>query len=110
MFALLSILIASVPAGSSVAVLEIRNMLPAQERGAIEPGFFSDQVRGAVLEAAPALRVITRENLLVLLAASGKAIEDCEGECEVDTGRRIGADYVVSGEIYRIGASLRLTL
>src|SRR5437868_10662044 len=94
----------------TVAVLEIRNRLPATERSLVEAGFFSDEVRGAVLEVAPGLRVMTRENLMVLLSASGKSLDECEGECEVDTGRRLGADYVVSGEIYKIGASLRLTL
>src|SRR5207302_1412204 len=51
---------------------------------------------------------MTRENVLTLLEASGKKLEECEGECEVDTGRRLGADYVVSGELYRIGPLLRL--
>lgn len=32
------------------------------------------------------------------------------GECEVDTGRRLGADLVVSGELVRIGTRLKLDL
>ena len=67
-------------------------------------------VRGAVLQAAPRLAVMTRENLLVLLQASGKDLAECEGECEVDTGRRIGADAVVSGDLLRFGARLKLSL
>jgi len=62
------------------------------------------------LKAAPGLEVITRENLLVLLQASGKDLANCEGECEVDTGRRIGADAVVSGEILKVGTRYKLTL
>jgi hypothetical protein len=53
---------------------------------------------------------MTRENLLVLLEASGKSLENCEGECEVDTGRRIGADAIVSGEIQKLGSLFKLTL
>jgi hypothetical protein len=54
--------------------------------------------------------IITRENLLVLLQASGKDLGSCEGECEVDTGRRIGADVVVSGDILKLGTQLKLSL
>jgi hypothetical protein len=63
-----------------------------------------------VLKAAPRLSVMTRENLLVLLQASGKDLADCEGECEVDTGRRIGADAVVSGDVLKFGARYKLSL
>ena len=34
----------------------------------------------------------------------------CEGECEVDTGRRIGADAIVSGEVLKVGTRYKLTL
>jgi hypothetical protein len=70
----------------------------------------TDVVRAAVLKSAPRLGVMTRENLLVLLQASGKDLSDCEGECEVDTGRRIGADAVVSGDVLKFGARYKLSL
>jgi TolB-like protein len=94
--------------GELIAVLEIRNLLPPADGLSIQAQVFSDQIRAFALEFAPALQVMTRENVLTLLAASGKRLEDCEGECEVETGRRLGADYVVSGELYRIGPSIRL--
>jgi hypothetical protein len=53
---------------------------------------------------------MTRENVIVLLGAAGKSLADCEGECEVDTGRRLGADYVVSGDLLKIGTSYKLDL
>jgi TolB-like protein len=56
------------------------------------------------------MQVITKENLLVLLEAQGKSIEACEGECEVDTGRMVGADYVVSGEALRVGSHFKINL
>src|SRR5258708_5404834 len=55
-------------------------------------------------------QVMTGENLMVLRQASGKALAKCEGECEVDTGRRMGADQNVSGEIQKVGTRYKLTL
>ena len=40
----------------------------------------------------------------------GKKLEDCEGECEVDTGQRIGADYVVTGQVAKFGQVFNITL
>ena len=34
----------------------------------------------------------------------------CEGECEVETGRNIGADFIVTGEIGRFGPDLQVKL
>ncbi|MBS2024401.1 MAG: DUF2380 domain-containing protein [Deltaproteobacteria bacterium] len=95
--------------GKLVAVLEFKDRL-GEGQNAAQIGYFSDRVRTALLKQAPELRVITRENLQVLLDASGKSLADCEGECEVDTGRRIGADLVVSGELLRVGSTLKLNL
>jgi len=53
---------------------------------------------------------MTRENLLVLLQSSGKDLANCEGECEVDTGRRIGADVIISGEIQKVGTPYKISL
>ncbi|MBS2022512.1 MAG: hypothetical protein JST92_08890 [Deltaproteobacteria bacterium] len=91
-----------------LAVLDFKNsakeILPEQVR------YFTDVVRDATVKATPKVHVMTRENLLVLLQASGKDIANCEGECEVDTGRRIGADAVVSGELLKVGTKLKLSL
>src|SRR5207237_489085 len=92
---------------SSLAVLDFRNKLKGED---VDASYFSNAVRVAVKRTAPSVRVMTRENVIVLLQAQGKTLEDCEGECEIDTGRRLGADYVVSGEILRIGSSYPLDL
>ena len=42
-----------------------------------------------MLRSVPGVSLMTRENMLVLLQSSGKKLEDCEGECEVETGRRL---------------------
>jgi len=92
---------------SLLAVLDFRNKLKGED---VDASYFSNAVRVAVKRTAPSVRVMTRENVIVLLQSQGKTLEDCEGECEIDTGRRLGADYVVSGEILRIGSSYKLDL
>lgn len=87
-----------------VAVLEFKNKLGA----AADASYLADSVRTAALDAG--VKVMTRENMLVLLKSSGRKLEDCEGECEVDTGRRLGADMVVSGEVLKFGSRFKLDL
>src|SRR5438445_13592432 len=103
---LFALLLAAQP--QFLAVLEFRDKVPPEQR--IDAAYLSDQVRSAVKELLPAVKVITRENMLVLLQASGKDLASCEGECEVDTGRRIGADLVVSGELLRFGSQYKLNM
>ena len=93
-----------------VAVLELRNKLGPAERGAFDGSYLTDLVRSGMLKAAPSLDLMTRENVLVILQAQGKTIDECEGECEVDTARRLGADLVVSGDIVHFGTAVRISL
>ena len=72
--------------------------------------YFSDKVRGSIQDRAPQLFVMTRESTVQLLKASGKKLEDCAGECEVETGKLLGADYVVSGRITKVGRRFALTM
>ncbi len=71
---------------------------------------FSDLARSAVNRRAPDLFVMTRESTEALLQANGKTVADCTGECEVETGRKLGADYIVSGRIAQVGKHLFLTM
>ena len=91
-----------------LAVLDLRTY--SKDVTVDQARYFTDLVRSSTLKAAPGIEVMTRENILVLLQASGKKLEECEGECEVDTGRRIGADYIVTGEIQGIGKRLKIAL
>jgi len=72
--------------------------------------YLTDRIRTAALRAGPSLNVVSRENLVVLLQASGKTMEQCEGECDVETGRLVGADLVVSGEALTVDGSFKLSL
>jgi TolB-like protein len=72
---------------------------------------FSDTVRGGALQGLEpyGVLVMTRENMLVLLRDMGK--QECgEGDCEVETARNIGADYVISGKVVRIEQLFVITL
>ncbi len=53
--------------------------------------------------------VMTRENILALLPPDVD-LAACVGRCEIETGRNIGADYVVSGRIIRFGGGLRVAM
>src|SRR3982751_5116650 len=104
---LAALVIGGAARAETLAVLELKDKVHAK---GVDAAYFTDVVRTSALAAAPYLKVMTRENVLVLLEAQGRKLEDCEGECEVDTARRLGADYVVSGEIVRVGARLKLDL
>ena len=108
-FALL-LLAAATPQSPVAAVLELRNKLEGADRNVFDAAFLTDVVRQQALEAVPSLKLMTRENVLTLLEASGKRLEDCEGECEVETGRRLGADIVATGELLRFGSGFRVNL
>src|SRR5258707_9825773 len=99
---LLPLLFAGSAAADSqrVAVLEF----DASKAGAdLDRTYFSDLVRGAVHKAVPRIFVMTRESTVLLLKAQGKKLESCEGECELETGKMLGADYVISGRRTTVG-------
>ncbi|MBS2024464.1 MAG: hypothetical protein JST92_18850 [Deltaproteobacteria bacterium] len=91
-----------------VAVLEFENELDKSEK--IDRVYFSDAVRGLISDSKRGLTVMSRENVLVLLSSSGKKLEDCAALCEVETGRLLGADLVVSGRMTKVGRRYKLTL
>jgi TolB-like protein len=95
-------------AGKLIAVLEFRNKL--RDATEADAGYFANAIRAGLKRALPKARVMTRENVLVLLKSAGRSLADCEGECEVDTGRRLGADLVVSGDLLRLGSRFKLDL
>lgn len=90
-----------------VAVLEFRNLSSLTPE---EAAFLTDTVRSvAILLPGEAYRIITKENILELLPP-GTDLADCEGECEIATGRNVGANLVVSGEVITFGRVLKVSL
>ena len=74
--------------------------------------FLADTVRGEVLRRLDSAewQVITRENLLVMLEANAEELADCEGDCAVETGRRLDADLVIVGGVMTAGTRYRMSL
>ena len=72
----------------------------------------ADKVRGEALNAlgGKGWSVMTRENMLVLLEANTADLEACIGECEVETGRMIGADCIVAGRAVMFGTRYTVIL
>jgi formylglycine-generating enzyme required for sulfatase activity len=92
-----------------VAVLELGN--PAELTDA-EIAYLSDQVRTSMAATLPAesYLIMTRESIQELLPV-GVSMKDClDAVCEVEIGRTIGADFVVSGEVLLFADEYRLIL
>ena len=99
----------AVAASVRVAVLELGN--PAGLTDA-EIAYLSDQVRASVAATLPISThlVMTRESIQELLPP-GVNMKDClDAVCEVEIGRTIGADFVVSGEVLIFSGEYRLIL
>jgi hypothetical protein len=100
-------------AETRLAVLEFSG--PETEAALL--GLLSDGVRGGVLDATKGrvvdgepIQVITRENMASMLEEMGEDFNTCQDECEVGLGRKIGADYVLSGEVVRVGSLFVLNI
>jgi len=91
-----------------VAVLDFENLADLQER---EVGFLSDVVREAARGHLPVddYLLMTRENIYEMLPP-GTTLADCQGDCIVETGRLLGADYVVAGDLVSFAGEFRATL
>lgn len=71
----------------------------------------SDAARsGALAVSNRGYDLITRESMDVMLKDMGGNLKCEAGECEVETGRNIGADYVVTGEIVLLEGTYLATL
>jgi formylglycine-generating enzyme required for sulfatase activity len=73
--------------------------------------YLSDLVRGVARRVLPAERylLMTRENIMEMLP-QGRTLTDCVGDCAVETGRNLGADFVVTGEVTGFGGEIRVTV
>src|SRR5712692_649046 len=99
-----------VAAGELMAVLEFNNKRKGAVHDTIDRGYLADHVRAAALKALPGLRLMTRENIEVMAQANGVSLAECTEQCEVEIGRKLGADLVVSGDLLRVGSAFKLSL
>ncbi|MFC1889881.1 tol-pal system protein YbgF [Thermodesulfobacteriota bacterium] len=98
-------------AGASLKRVAVLELINKAEMSDDEAYYLTDLVRNA---ASRVLRqwflVITRESLFELLPP-GRDPADCtSAECEVELGRLIGVDYIVTGEILHFFGELRANL
>ena len=73
--------------------------------------YLTNVLRAQAIKILPATQnytIMTRENIQQMLPP-GKAIEDCEGSCLVETGKNISADYVCQARVAYFGSSLTLS-
>ncbi len=90
-----------------VAVLDLANKAGVNQS---ELGYLTDLLRQAAGKLPKEhYGVLTKDNILVMLPP-GKTIEDCVGSCAVETGRNLGAHWVLVGEVVRFGKALRVSL
>ncbi|WP_405338449.1 hypothetical protein [Fibrobacter sp.] len=106
-----SLLVLAVPAiATHVAVLETTagsGVITLEEKQ-----YLTDVLRSEAVKALPAEQnytIMTRENINMMLPP-GKAIEDCEGSCLVETGKNISADYIAQGHVGRFADNLTITV
>ena len=63
-----------------------------------------------VRQAGGAFKLMSREQVFEILSKANKSAAQCTAECEVQTAREIGADYVLTGSISPLGAKAVLVL
>lgn len=93
-------------ATGNVAVLVPKILESA--KGAVQGVDLASEIRVSIKEVLPSVQIISNEKVEVLLRANPDAL--CDSECDVETGRKIGADLLVNGEVARIGGKLKLSL
>jgi hypothetical protein len=100
---------AAAAAPSRLAALDLVD--PGNRLSTGEAQVLSDAMRGAIRDVLPPSRyvIMTRENIFELLPR-GTDLADCIGSCAVETGRRIGADYIVTGRVGMLGDQVRVWL
>ncbi|MDP8222376.1 MAG: SUMF1/EgtB/PvdO family nonheme iron enzyme [Candidatus Lernaella stagnicola] len=92
-----------------VAVLDFQNPAGLEQQ---EVDYITELVRTEARKMLPRDRYVlmTKENIQDLLPPERRNLSECVGECEVETGRMIGARYLATGEIVRFGGELRVTV
>jgi MYXO-CTERM domain-containing protein len=81
-----------------------------KESEAIDRYYLADVVRGAAIHELPRSLVMTKENNVTMLGLNGQGLEACDKLCQVETGKLLGADYVISGDLTRFGTAIKLVL
>ena len=72
----------------------------------------SDQTRIAAVQMLPPEQylIMTRENMMQILSDMGKDASCLTGACEVELGRNVGADFIVTGNLSQMEGTYILTI
>lgn len=93
-----------------VAVLETigeGNVLGRSERL-----YLTDRLREVAVKTLPAYMgyaIMTRENISEMLPP-GKTLEECEGNCLVETGKNISADFIAQARVSKFGSKMTISV
>ena len=110
-FLLFMIVVLALPAHAQAPQRRLAVLQFAVAKGLeIDRETFSARVQNAARRASPELFVMTQANIETLVRAQGKSLEQCEGQCAVDTGKLIGADLVIGGRISSIGRTYAISM
>ena len=101
---MIGLLVGLVFAGPRLAVMDIEGNTAKDVRVLL-----ADELRGGGLQVDD-LEVITKENLLILMNEMGETNECIGDSCEVEIGRAIGADYVISGRLVQLESTWLLSV
>jgi hypothetical protein len=110
-FTVLCLLILATPShAAKLAVLELTG--PSVQSGKVDPAILmqlSDHLRSGALQVAPehGLEVLSRATVGQLVERTDGCVE---AECEVQTGRNLGVDHVMSGQLRQIEGTHVLTI
>ena len=111
-FLLLLAILVTASQATYVAVLETSADASAKEGVSLsDRQYLTNVLREQAVKELPAVQnytIMTRENIQQMLPP-GKAIEDCEGSCLVETGKNIAADFICQARVGRFGKSLTLS-
>ena len=90
-----------------LAVLEFGHGAEVEAKTA---AYMVDVVRGEAVKLPDGqFLIMTKENILEMLPPETD-LASCEGACEVETGRNIGADYLITGEFIEIGGEIKASM
>ena len=100
------------PVFASVHVAVLETISASDALTGEEKMYLTDELRSQAVRALPAeygFTIMTRENINAMLPP-GKSVEDCAGNCLVETGKNIAAEYVAQGRVGKFGSDLTLTV
>ncbi|MBS2022749.1 MAG: hypothetical protein JST92_10085, partial [Deltaproteobacteria bacterium] len=101
---------ADAPQQPMIAVLNFNTKLQGADKAEMDIVYLAAAVRRQVLRQVHDVNMMSPESMQTLVEAAGKSLAECEGQCEVQTGRLVNADLVVSGDLLKFGSSYTLAL